>query len=211
MSLQHSDKVLLTFGDSVTEAAGMSENWTNIVAKRLQARNAINLGVSGSTYCKTSWRNDSAAERCVTIKDRDIIVVWFGINDFHYSLPLGEFQNNDTTTLFGATDFTFKNLINNNPNASIVIMTPMKQHGYRVAPDSYTKNEQGLVQIDYVNAIKKVADYYSLPVLDMYANAGMTPFLDSQKDLYFIDGLHPNQNGQYRVARKVANFLEING
>src|SRR5699024_4801636 len=142
--------------------------WSNLAAQSLGSTATIN-GVAGSTYSKADERTDSAVERVADIKDQDLVVVWFGVNDFHYGRPLGEFNNGDVSTVYGAVDNVLDTLISNNVTAKIMVMTPMKNHGYKTSPDSFTKNSVGLYQIDYVNAIKQVADKYSLPVLDMYA------------------------------------------
>lgn len=197
------------FGDSITWSYNPIK-WANLTANKLGATATLNA-IAGSSFTSSSDRSDSAVDRAPSITGQDLVVVWFGINDFHIGRQVGTFKNGDTTTLFGAVDFVLNTLITNNPAAKIMVMTPMKQHGYAtsvVKPDSFTANSIGLQQIEYVNAIKQVADYYSVPVLDMYAESGMSPFNENQKMQYFRDGLHPNQAGEYRVARKVLGFIE---
>lgn len=195
----------VAFGDSITWSYN-STKWCDVVSSRLRLASMKNNGVSGSTFTKDDSRTDSAVERVATIKG-DLITVWFGINDFHYGRKLGTFGDGDQTTVFGAADYVFKTLIANNPTSKIIVMTPMKQHGYNQSPDSFTKNKQGLLQSNYVDAIKQVADYYSLPVLDMYADSGISAFVPEQATAYLRDGLHPNQAGEYRVANKVVDFI----
>lgn len=213
LSFGFANKIGTTFGDSITQGVQLNgaTNWTTMLGEKLHLSKITNAGISGTTYSKDASRTDSAVERASTIKGQDLITVWFGINDYHYGRPLGTFGDGDVTTVFGAADYVYKTLITNNPTATIIVITPMKQHGYRNFPDSFTKNRASLLQIDYVNAIKQVADYYSLPVLDFYQMSGMSPFIDAQNTQYFFDGLHPNAAGQYRVAQKIARFTEING
>ncbi|MDN6899580.1 SGNH/GDSL hydrolase family protein [Oenococcus sicerae] len=211
MGHQFYNKSETSFGDSITESDGNDPTWSALIQEYLQLAVAQNAGINGTTYTKSSDRSDSAVERCASITGQDLIIVWFGINDFHYGRPLGTFANGDVSTFFGATDFVYQTLIANNPTASIIVLTPMKQHGYSTHPDSFTKNAQGLFQSEYVNAIKQVADYYSLPVLDLYAMGGLSAFVPSQSSAYLKDGLHPNQAGQYRLAQKIAHFIENNG
>ncbi|MGK4016735.1 SGNH/GDSL hydrolase family protein [Weissella paramesenteroides] len=193
------------FGDSITWSYNKIK-WSNLAAQSLDSTATIN-GVAGSTYSKADGRTDSAVERVADIKDQDLVVVWFGVNDFHYGRPLGEFNNGDVSTVYGAVDNVLDTLISNNVTAKIMVMTPMKNHGYKTSPDSFTKNSVGLYQIDYVNAIKQVADKYSLPVLDMYAESGIAVFNDTQASQYLMDGLHPNQAGEYRIAKRVVDFV----
>lgn len=193
------------FGDSITWSYNKIK-WSNLAAQSLGSTATIN-GVAGSTYSKADGRTDSAVERVADIKDQSLVVVWFGVNDFHYGRPLGEFNNGDVSTVYGAVDNVLDTLISNNVTAKIMVMTPMKNHGYKTSPDSFTKNSVGLYQIDYVNAIKQVADKYSLPVLDMYAESGIAAFNDTQASQYLMDGLHPNQAGEYRIAKRVVDFV----
>ena len=60
---------------------------------------------------------------------------------------------------------------------------------------------------DYVNAIREVAEYYSFPVLDLYAASGIQPKLAVHKELYMPDGLHPSDNGNARMAACIVSFL----
>ena len=83
----------------------------------------------------------------------------------------------------------------------------MKNNGYNTAPDSFTQNSAEPYQLDYVNAIKQVADKYSLLVLDMYANSGISAMNETHNQMYLFDGLHPNQEGSFIVASKVIGFI----
>ena len=193
------------FGDSITVANGVDRPWTTIVANALNT-SATKNGWSGTTYTSGS-REHSAVDRVDEITNQDLVVVEFGVNDFHYGRPLGEFGDTDTSKFYGALDFVYNKLVTNNPTAKFVIMTPMKNHGYGTSPDSFTQNSDGHYQIDYVNAIKQVADKYSLPVLDMYANSGISAMNETHNQKYLFDGLHPNQEGSFIVASKVIGFI----
>lgn len=48
---------------------------------------------------------------------------------------------------------------------------------------------------DIVNAEIEVAQYYGLPVLDMYHNGGLNPTINIHRATFTSDGLHPNQLG----------------
>ena len=193
------------FGDSITVANNVDRPWTTIVANALNT-SATKNGWSGTTYTSGD-REHSAVDRVDEITNQDLVVVEFGVNDFHYGRPLGQFGDTDTSKFYGALDFVYNKLITNNPTAKFVIMTPMKNHGYGTSPDSFTENSDGHYQIDYVNAIKQVADKYSLPVLDMYANSGISAMNETHNQKYLFDGLHPNQEGSFIVASKVIGFI----
>jgi type III restriction enzyme len=59
----------------------------------------------------------------------------------------------------------------------------------------------------YVKIIKEVAEYYSLPVLDMWAVSGIQPRVPVIKQKYCPDGLHPNDAGHALMAKRLEGFL----
>lgn len=195
----------VAIGDSITRSYNTTK-WTGIVNEMENLNSMQNLGIAGATYAVRGGREDSAVDKIDVVKG-DLILIAYGINDFHSNVRLGEFNSDDTGSFYGALEYVYSTVITNNPAARILVITPMKQHGYNEAPDSYTKNKQGLLQVDYINAIKEVAGKYSLPVIDLFNNAGMSPFNEAQASQYFRDGLHPNQAGEYVYARKVVEAI----
>lgn len=192
------------FGDSITWSYNPVK-WPTLVAEKLNA-NFTNAGISGAKYVDDG-STTSAVARATSITNQDAIVVWFGINDFHNSIGLGQVGDGDKTKLNGAVEYVLSTLITNNPFAKIIVMTPMSQHGYNTRPDSITSNNTGKLQSDYVDVIKSAAKRHSIPVLDMFENSGIDAFNATQATTYLRDGLHPNQAGEYRVASKVLKFL----
>ena len=86
-------------------------------------------------------------------------------------------------------------------------MTPLHRH-------SETKNTGELKIVgagtlkDYVNAIREVAEYYSLPVVDIYSMGGIHPQLESNRIALCPDCLHPNDAGHKKVAALLEGFLK---
>ena len=66
----------------------------------------------------------------------------------------------------------------------------------------------GKVLKDYVDMIRRAAEYYSLPVLDLYAVSGMQPAVPVMKDKYMPDGLHPNDAGHVLLPNRIVKFIE---
>lgn len=77
--------------------------------------------------------------------------------------------------------------------------------------ESMQLNERGIRNVAplavYVDIIKEVARYYSLPVLDLYAMSGMQPEVDIIRELYMPDGLHPSNAGAEIIAQRLVGFL----
>ncbi|MBQ9393273.1 MAG: SGNH/GDSL hydrolase family protein, partial [Oscillospiraceae bacterium] len=59
----------------------------------------------------------------------------------------------------------------------------------------------------FVDAIREVAEYYALPVLDLYAMSGLQPCVPTIMERYVPDGLHPNDAGHEILARRIGAFL----
>lgn len=55
--------------------------------------------------------------------------------------------------------------------------------------------------------IREAAEYYALPVLDLYASSGIQPNLPAIKERFFPDALHPNDAGHVILAEKIISFL----
>ena len=87
--------------------------------------------------------------------------------------------------------------------AAICFLTPLHRDGENVPNSS-----NNLLFKPYVDQIKNTAQQYSLPVLDLYANAGIQPAIQVQKELFIPDGLHPNDLGNQRIAERLQAFLE---
>ena len=78
------------------------------------------------------------------------------------------------------------------PDAEIVFMTPLKRVGYM------RRNQKGYCLNQYVTAINEMANFYGIRVVDLFNE----PELDfsSKKNLYLVDGLHPNEMGHALVS-----------
>ena len=58
-----------------------------------------------------------------------------------------------------------------------------------------------------MEAERRVAAYYSLPVLDLYRVSGLQPAVPALRERYMPDGLHPNDAGHARIADRLIGFL----
>lgn len=225
-------------GDSMTDKRTLGPDmllWWEYLSQLLGFDATYNYGRSGRQWhqihgqAQTLWSEHQ--------DQVDAILIFAGTNDYNAGVPIGEFfayeevpvevkgpkvevrkhripLMNDST-FCGRINMTLSYLKTQYPEASIVIMTPIHR-GYakfnekNVQPDEYYCNAQGLFLEDYVEVLKKAAAYWSVPVVDLYANAGIVPNLDS--NIKFIqraanDRLHPSTEGQYRIAKVMQYVL----
>jgi lysophospholipase L1-like esterase len=204
-------------GDSITEGCGTSgadKTFHAVLAKRTGMKIARNYGIGGTRIAdqkdrsKDPERNRSYCERFPSMDDdAELIVVFGGTNDFgHGDAAIGNFTDRTPETFYGACHYLMEGLMNKYPTSTIVIMTPI----HRCSEDGII-NENGLRRVllkEYVNIIKEVAEYYSLPVLDLWSVSGIQPRVEINKKTYCPDGLHPNDLGHELIASRLEGFLK---
>lgn len=202
-------KKITCLGDSITWGdidgagnGGFDYSWTSHMTELCGFKTVENLGIKGTRITSTN-SGGSFVERCVPIKDADVIVIFGGINDFNNNMVLGTFLSTDVNTFYGALNIMYFKTITNNPNAKMLAITPMKESkffGTYGSDFELAKNDEGHTQLDYVEAIRKTADYFSIPVLDLYEQAPFTPYVQPQRAIYMPDGLHPSEKGYKELA-----------
>ena len=204
-------KIISFLGDSITQGVGVTfeENrYPDRIGKKHGAKKINNYGIGGTRFAEQGKKEqpidfqDFSLRSKELDKESDIIVVFGGTNDFgHGDAPIGNFEDRTPETFYGACHTIMQNLINEYPTAQKVICTPL----HRITEDEPCS--RGLVLRDFVNIIKEVAEYYSIPVCDLWSISGIQPRIDIIKEMYCPDGLHPNDAGQELLAERIANFI----
>lgn len=209
-------------GDSITEGVGASCAETvyhAVLKKEVGLKEARNYGISGTRFAIQKGTPESPKDDYVDVNsfcerfdqmddDADVVVVFGGTNDFgHGDAPLGQFTDRTPDTFYGACHYLFSGLIKKYLGKPIVIMTPLHRIEEEIDTGSCKAAPVGILKV-YVNIIREVAEFYSLPVLDLFATSGMQPLVKEIQDNYIPDGLHPNDNGNAVIAHKLKRFLE---
>lgn len=213
--MEVSSKKVAFLGDSITEGSGASkvENRYTDVFGRISGAKVYNYGISGTRIAPQHAKSDDRFDLDFILradeieKDADIIVVFGGTNDFgHGDAPFGELSDTTDETFCGSLRVLYEKLINRCPAAQIVVLTPL----HRLS-ENVTVNERGIPCKPlkaYVDAIRTIAEYYSLPVLDLWSVSGFQPHVDVIREKYMPDGLHPSDLGHAILARKILNFIK---
>ncbi len=204
-------------GDSITFGYGLMEEKSRF-ADLLAAEYGItpvNHGISGTRIANQMTPSECADfDRTFLSRvpdlaaDADAVLVFGGTNDYgHGDAPMGQMADRTPDTFYGALHCLYTALITRFPRAFIAVLTPL----HRLNEDTPV-NEWGLRRAgslkDYVDAIREVAQYYSLPVLDLYRESGLQPCVPVIQQTYMPDGLHPNEAGHVLLKEKVAAFLK---
>ena len=205
-------KKVVFLGDSITEGVGAScegTRYVNVFGK-ITGTTVLNYGIGGTRFAKQVkptnewWDKNDFCGRYMNMDDNaDIVVVFGSTNDYgHGDAPFGLTSDRTPDTFIGATHYLMKGLIEKYPEAEIVFMTPIHREGEN-NPDS-----KGHILKDYSDTIKEVAEYYSIPVLDLYSVYGVCPDIKAHKEKFCPDGLHPNDAGHKKIAERLKAFLE---
>ena len=209
-------KKILFLGDSITEGHGTSsvqKTYWSLLAAR-DGVEAVGYGIGGTRIARqkfpsieSKWDKDFLS-RVESMEDKaDVVVVFGGTNDYgHGDAPLGSMDDRDATSFYGALHCLYQALLKKYPAAQIVVMTPLHRQG-----ENNLYNEFGFRNVaslgTYVKIIGEVAEFYALPVLDLYSLSGIQPELPLLRERYAPDGLHPNDEGHERIYRLLREFL----
>ncbi len=216
-------------GDSITQGIKI-ENPEETVYHAVLKKNAglleaRNYGISGTRFALQKGTPERPKDNYVDVlsycerfqemdDDADVVVVFGGTNDFgHGDAPLGSFSDRTPDTFYGACHYLFRGLIKKYLGKPIVIMTPLHRTYETRNTGAYSPDQPAFPYVygtlkEYVNIIREVAEYYALPVLDLFANSGLQPEIDEVREAFMPDGLHPNEAGHALLAQKVQAFLE---
>ena len=216
-------KRCVCFGDSITWYDGQTYNWGKEQGKtakgyesylREAGMTVTNNGYSGATI------RHIVTEKILTTdySQYDYVTITSGANDSRYQIPTGELADVgsefDTNTFIGCLQKGIEYILNSNPEIKILLITPIR--GWIYTPNGYNVSvppaNDGVVEKRYADAIKEVAELYSLPVCDWYSDCGLN---ELTRDWYINDpepdktaetnpndlySLHPSTKGYKRMA-----------
>ena len=219
---------VLVFGDSITEYNySAKDNWLKRADKALRFASVKNLAVGGTGIVRggiNSW-----LEKLKTIDNSnqyDLILVMGNMNDFSqhgegFTMDtIGTFEDEGTTTQYGAVKTFVKNLQEKFPTTQIGWITsqprqylssdsdadnPVTSNGYLYGKKSVFEKAN--------SAIKEVCEDRSIPVLDLFHNSGFNiPNEQTRLKYFYNDGnlVHPNDEGHEILAKKIINWIRNN-
>ena len=149
----------------------------------------------------------------------DYVTLTSGANDERKNTPLGELlpigSVFDESTFYGAIQSAIEFILSKKPSMKIILMTPIK--GWIYAPNGYEypRTEDGDITPKWANAIKEIANLYSLPVCDWYNKSGINLL---NREIYINDNepengndlysLHPSALGYKRMSEILLPIIE---
>jgi len=132
-----------------------------------------------------------------------VIFLDFGINDYVKGFPVAREDPYDCDSYAGAMRAGIEKLTARFPNARLVLVIPnfIRYNNFGTNP----VGEASDVFADYVDALRKLAEEYALPVLDFYTELGIDQ--NNYTD-YLQDEIHPNEAGRFNMGMGVLRLLE---
>jgi lysophospholipase L1-like esterase len=171
----------LAIGDSITylnehqneTGNRITKGYMSMVVEKLPNIEYINQGHNG-------WTSGGIADKIETLGliKADVYSIFLGTNDWWAGRPVGNISdyknNNGNTTLYGSFFIIINKLRSLNPNAKIILITPLQRVDFVYINDmknnafgSYKeKNGQSLSQ--FADAIRNIGDFEHFGVVDLY-------------------------------------------
>ena len=196
----------VAIGDSITYLNDHTDETGNRVTKgymtdvveKLSYVNYINQGHNG-------WTSGGIAQEIdnLGLVKADIYSVFLGTNDWWQGRPVGDFtdyQNNTgNNTVYGSFRIIINKLRSLNKDAKIILVTPMQRVDFVYINDmknnawgSY-KEKNGQSLASFAAAVKAIATYEHLDVIDLYNAKGM-----GLKDLVKFKRIKDPKTGLYK-------------
>ena len=209
------DNLIINFlGDSITQGCGASsfeKGFVALLKDALNLKEARNYGVGGTRISRQDGGdvsyNEDFCQRAEKMEDADAIVVFGGTNDYgHGTSPMGEFSDRTNYSFYGALHCLSQMLIKKYTGKPIIFMTPIHRKEEVNGGEGAKFGNHTLY--DYVCAIKEVARYYAIPVLDLYSVSMIQPQEEYIREALCPDGLHPNDAGHRLIADRVKGFIK---
>lgn len=188
------NKTINFWGDSQgSEVTAAGTSYFDIVKAEHETLPYNNYCESGASY-QSLWTRFTAQN-----KSADLVVLLGGGNP----MTLGVFSDKVDTSFYGVLHLMVQWVIQNMPNAKILIINTTQSQGIR-EPYSTTLNDYGIARKARAKAMEEIGEYYAIPVLNMWKEGVITPENAMQ---FTRDGTHPIAAGYKMLGALVNRFL----
>ncbi len=220
-------KKIVCLGDSIW---GLVTDDTGIAAlvEKMTGATVVNYAIPGTTATETMdtpmEENLSSLSLMQIVKalengenlgfvdskvfeDAEYLVIAYGLNDYFQGLPIASDEKTDINTYEGALTYAVEFFEENYPDLQLVLIgqTYCQFYSYGIVEeDSDTNDLGGGVGMDYVKAVKSVADEYGLIFINQYENL---PTNEWNGKLYLEDATHLNKKGRTEYAKAVSEYI----
>lgn len=148
---------------------------------------------------------------CIDFDRVEVLILAFGINDYHAGIPIDNEKNPlDETSYGGALRSVLTTLQKRYPDMRIILATPT--YAWYVSEGlTCEEYDTGAVYLEeYVAKEISIAKEFGVEVVDFYHDVYTHERWEDWK-LYTEDGLHPNAKGRALLAGILAKMLQDGG
>lgn len=198
-------------------AVGDSITAQNIYVKQIISKTKINStgnkGINSTTIAVHDGVSNSICERVVGLNGNagydlegvDYYTIFGGINDYSQNSPMGDMSSTDNHTFIGALKQMCEHILSAETHPKLILICPLQS--YRNT--EMGMNSEGYYVEDYVNSIIKVANYYSIPYVNLFTEGGLNAInIKAETNATTSDGLHPNAYGTSLYIDKIIFTME---
>lgn len=193
----------VAFGTSLTYRAQTTGGYLQYLPA-LSGIQFDNQGIGGATILQyESLGNILAAIKSYTsYANKDICIIEGFVNDWVQNHDkLGEWTDNDETTVCGCVRSAITYILTQNPDITLFLVLDhygKYSEGYGNC-SSTVKNQSDITQYEYYEEIAKVAESLGIHVVKEYAESGISELTPQ----YILDNIHPTALG----AEQSANII----
>lgn len=207
------NKSIVFYGDSITARHGL-KGFEKDYIQLLQEEFGFyysNQAVGGATWTDVppstnnifrQLRNSTALYR-----DADYVSIFLGTNDFGLNRSIGDKNDTDVKTIYGAINTVFNTIIDANPDVKFMLITSLNRYDFTDSNlnDNGLTNGAGYTIEDLRNVIRTSAETYNCTLVDL---AGLVNE-DNMSNLLNSDKLHVVEQG-YREIAKIIKSVQAN-
>lgn len=203
------DKTWVTIGDSLTEHnSRTTHNYHDYISQETGIT-VINNGESGQGYYGDSFKRQIMA----ITETPDVITIFGSGNDLFKGLPLGDVNDNTTSSLCGYINLTIDYLIEHYPLVPYGIITPcpwemMEPNENTIHPTLNVENPMR----SYCEKMVEICRLRGVPCLDLYHCSNLHPSSQKFREICYThddgNGVHPDETGHKLIAPRFKAFLE---
>ncbi|MBR3166550.1 MAG: hypothetical protein IKF16_10325 [Lachnospiraceae bacterium] len=215
---KYTGQKILFIGDSITWGYVGKKKQAAVPfperVRQLTGASYKNAGIPGCNFARKKLSDKKSIiartmNGSVNYSGYTTIVLACGTNDYANNVKLGSYSDAGVSTFCGAVNETIREIKEQNPDAQIVLITPIyrikmkkkwsSKGGYR------TKNKTGHTLLDYCRAVRVLAKKHNVRCYDSQNRKIFT----AQNAKYLLnDGLHPTQEGYIVLGDSVAGYLK---
>ncbi|WP_250318052.1 SGNH/GDSL hydrolase family protein [Pedobacter sp. B4-66] len=193
-------------GDSITYLNDHQDETGNRITSGYMSRVVKELpNVKFTNQGHNGWTAVGIAKEIenLGIQKSDVYSVFLGTNDWWSGQPLGTLSdyinNTGLKTVYGSYRIIINKLKHLNPDAKIVLITPMQRVDFVYIGDSHNnawgsyKDKNGQMLSQFADAVNNIGDYEHFKIVDLYNKSGM-----DLKTLVKFKRLKDPQTGAYK-------------